>query len=614
MAVDRYAPVLDSCPEGPLIREAFSLSKEEQIWVAERNQATNAALVRFLGQSNLENLDTHTLIYDSNTSDIKIGLAFSGGGYRAMLTGAGCLTALDERYEEAMEHGLGGILQSSTYISGLSGGSWLLGAIFLGRDAPNMRAMTDLWNFEESILLPYGYSDLSKNTQYWKAISQDIEAKKNAGFPVSITDAWGRALFLQLLQQKSGDLSQHEYRLFSSLRRHGLFESFAMPFPIITSVEISPNTGSYTNFEFNPFEMGSWSSLLNAFVALPYLGSSLTNGVPVFDDLCTQQFDDFGFIMGTSSSVFNTAFLKLPSVLEKLGKEPKKWWQIKSHLRDALGFPNRKYEKMKSDLTSEVRRLLEKIEGSEQWLAIYPNSFFQTDFGVSEEILGSKKLLLADGSEGGQNIPLAPLIYPKRQVDVVFAFDSSSNTKERWPSGKALIQTYESQFMVPPTNTYFPHIPDANTFSALNFTRRPTFFGCYGDSLSDLIDKVLGQLPPLVIYVPNSPISYLSNTSTFKLEYSAETKRRMLDNGFDVASRNRLLIDPEWRACVACAVIRRKQERDGVAASEQCTRCFESYCWSGEIIEKGVRTKDLGARRNFSGGLYTGLALEKREN
>jgi lysophospholipase len=50
-----------------------------------------------------------------------VGIAFSGGGYRAALYGAGVLSALDARNESAMAAGTGGLLQVASYVSGLSG-------------------------------------------------------------------------------------------------------------------------------------------------------------------------------------------------------------------------------------------------------------------------------------------------------------------------------------------------------------------------------------------------------------------------------------------------------------------------------------------------------------
>lgn len=51
----------------------------------------------------------------------KIGVALSGGGYRAALYGAGVLSALDARNQSAKAAGTGGLLQVASYMSALSG-------------------------------------------------------------------------------------------------------------------------------------------------------------------------------------------------------------------------------------------------------------------------------------------------------------------------------------------------------------------------------------------------------------------------------------------------------------------------------------------------------------
>jgi lysophospholipase len=59
-----------------------------------------------------------------NSSSLpKIGIAISGGGYRAAQFGAGVLSALDARNESAKAAGTGGLLQVTSYLSGLSGAS-----------------------------------------------------------------------------------------------------------------------------------------------------------------------------------------------------------------------------------------------------------------------------------------------------------------------------------------------------------------------------------------------------------------------------------------------------------------------------------------------------------
>lgn len=90
----------------------------------------------------------------------RIGIAVSGGGYRALMNGAGALAAFDSRTTGSTEPGrLGGILQASTYVSGLSGGSWLVGSLYLtnfttvesiARAADGF--LGQLWRFDETII------------------------------------------------------------------------------------------------------------------------------------------------------------------------------------------------------------------------------------------------------------------------------------------------------------------------------------------------------------------------------------------------------------------------------------------------------------------------------
>ena len=104
-----------------------------------------------------------------------------------MMGCGGAVAAFDSREANGQ---LGGLLQSATYFSGLSGGSWLVGSIYLN----NYTTITSLrdyvkgssvWEFEQSILV--GPSTVSK---YYQALLEAVSAKVDAGFEDSITDYW----------------------------------------------------------------------------------------------------------------------------------------------------------------------------------------------------------------------------------------------------------------------------------------------------------------------------------------------------------------------------------------------------------------------------------------
>ena len=72
-----------------------------------------------------------------------------------MLNGAGGVKAFDSRSTGSTDQGnMGGLLQSATYISGLSGGGWLVGSIYTNNFTTVHDAVETkkLWQFGESIL------------------------------------------------------------------------------------------------------------------------------------------------------------------------------------------------------------------------------------------------------------------------------------------------------------------------------------------------------------------------------------------------------------------------------------------------------------------------------
>jgi lysophospholipase len=59
--------------------------------------------------------------------------------------------------------------------------------------------------------------------------------------------------------------------------------------------------------EINPFEFGSWDPNLFGFVPTKYVGSRFQAGILGNTVPCVVGFDNAGFAMATSSSIFNLA-------------------------------------------------------------------------------------------------------------------------------------------------------------------------------------------------------------------------------------------------------------------------------------------------------------------
>jgi lysophospholipase len=134
-ALEAYTPTSGECPSGfTLVREVSTIASEQTLSVGEQEYIKNRkVLLPGAWKTYLANVQATNVTLPSYVSDIltgsggstlpTFGIATSGGGYRAAIFGAGILNAIDARSEQPS--GVSGLLQASTYLAGLSGGSWL---------------------------------------------------------------------------------------------------------------------------------------------------------------------------------------------------------------------------------------------------------------------------------------------------------------------------------------------------------------------------------------------------------------------------------------------------------------------------------------------------------
>jgi lysophospholipase len=302
-----------------------------------------------------------------------VALAISGGGYRSMLIGAGVVQALDSRDSDESTNGL---YQALTYQGGLSGGAWLLSSL-AGNDFDTVSTLSDeLW---ENALVKNSIMNVDTAPEA-PAVKRDLLAKARAGISGVTTDAWGRLLSYHLLRGEDGGAA----RRLSDIRFSPAFVGFEAPFPIITALGVENINGSIcdaadnaTQYEFTPFEFGSWDAGVGAFTLTEFLGTKFVNGRPPYGGSCTRNFDNLGYILGTSSSKFNEECGTAPAaflagVLESIVKPA----QLN---------------------TSTARRNM---------FAPYPNPF--KAFPTSPKVNNADELYLVDGGQG--NNPLY-LIY-----------------------------------------------------------------------------------------------------------------------------------------------------------------------------------------------------------
>lgn len=513
------------------------------------------SLISFLTRVNMPEFDASSYILGiaNNASALpNIAIAISGGGYRALMNGAGFVAAADNRTTNSTNTGqIGGLFQATTYLAGLSGGSWLVGSIYMNNFSSVVQLRdgssgSSVWQFGNSIFQGPASSGISiyNTSDYFSNIISEVTAKAKAGFDTSITDYWGRAISYQLINATDGGPAY----TFSSIALDQSFINGDTPFPVLVADSRIPGTTvvslNSTVYEFNPFELGSWDPTTYAFAPLEYIGSNFTAGTIPAGQSCIRGFDNAGYIMGTSSTLFNQFLL---------------YYNTSS---------------LPSFISSSLTNITQTLGSDNDDIAQYaPNPFYHYNNATNQQAQ-SPFLTLVDGGEDLQNLPLYPLIQPNRVVDVIFAVDSSADTTYQWPNGTSLVATYERSLNTTIQNgTAFPAIPDQNTFVNLGLNSRPTFFGCNASNTTGLA--------PLIVYIPNGPYITQSNVSTFDDAYNNTQRNLIIENGYDAATLGNGTLDNQWPICVACAVLSRSFFKTGTNVPSACTACFSRYCWNG---------------------------------
>ncbi|OJZ83665.1 hypothetical protein ASPFODRAFT_140016 [Aspergillus luchuensis CBS 106.47] len=580
-----YAPDPVSCPTSlQWIRPAVGLSRDELEWVEGRKKVVLGSLDAYLERLNLDDFDTDEYISRLNyTNQTPImGMAISGGGFGSAFTGAGLIRALDDRLPAANEQRTGGLLQSMTYLSGLSGGSWTA-VSFPSYNFPTADEIVDYWKPEIDRFLTVTNTSAEAATEV--VMFEQIAAKHMAGFEIGISDYLGRGFAYEFIPGQSGGLNT----TFSGIRNLSNFINHQMPMPIIHLASVEPEDAEYydllvppsngTIFDLTPFEFGSWEGDVHAFTPTEWLGNQLSNGNPVNSSTCWKGFDRSSLVIGTSAGAFN--FWYLESVSNgTLGQFAKRSTTHKSSLAKRLSKP--------ANLNGLVEAFADTFDLNltEVAYSTFPNPFTNLSLSTGNAHT-SPTLKLVDGSETGQTIPLWGQIQPARNVDFIIAWDDSQDADPySWNNGTNLYNTY---LAANATGLPFPVIPSSKTMMNLNYTLHPQFFGCDANLTTTGDDR-----SPIVLYMANAPYSAYTNFSFWQTATSREQMKDIFVNSFDIVTQANGSWDGEWAECIGCAAVERSLKRVGMERTRQCERCFEKYCWDGELDERELYESDPG--------------------
>ncbi|KIK67069.1 hypothetical protein GYMLUDRAFT_37109 [Collybiopsis luxurians FD-317 M1] len=582
-SVTDYAPAVNiNCPDlesTQFVREWTAsnqtLNPNEAAYIQTRLNSTIAqAWNDWLGNGSQLGYDTSQ--FKGNFP--KIGIAIPGGGLRAAQVGAAGLSGLDARNDSAKAAGTGGLLQVASYLSGLSGGSWITGSLFFN----NFPTLSDLvfgngkdltgWLLDIAFATPDGDDLFSEDNQYFfGSILWSVMSKANTGIDTSITDPWARMISYHFLNQTNrgnfftNDTAHGAGQLWSNIPTIPAWQQYQTPFPILvtdsrpqglnatTALTLEP-----TVYEITPFEFASYDPDLSAGVNLTFAGTPMTDKKPINTSACVTGFDQAGFMMGTSASLFNQILDFAHNTLQDFSSS------------DANG------------LLYVLSRQLSQVRTREDDVANWPNPFNGLKTTTYDDT-NSTWLSLIDGASNGENIPLGPLFVRERGLDTIVVLDGSADDPNNWPNGTGmLISAQRTSTILQASHQPFPPLPqDAQAFVDTGARERPTFFGC---------DPT--QKPPefpIVVYIPNTPPfngdDPSANTGTFQLQYSPKLQQVLFDqvhnntiSGFVPNTNN---ADPNFGKCLQCAAVDRARFKLNpvVNRSDFCQTCFNQYCF-----------------------------------
>ncbi|KAL4725738.1 Lysophospholipase 1 [Fusarium chlamydosporum] len=494
-----YAPRRATCPSTSLIREASGISVAESDFITRRHRKASAALEIWL-RSVDKGFASATTEWSSHNHGQRfkapiIALTSSGGGYRAMLSGAGVVKAFDGR--EKVKTGVSGLYQALTYEAGLSGGSWLLSSL-AGNDYPTISSLQEgLWEeaLQNSLLVTSILVSPTEKPTY-DTVEANVMSKRAAGFEPTIIDPWGRLLAYGLLYGKDGGV----HDTMSNIARTSNFKHFTAPYPIITALGV--DTGSCipernaTQYEFHPYEFGSWDAGVAAFAVSKYLGTSFSNGHPTKG--CIINYDQLSYVLGTSSNVFAAACE--PIIANNSGEAT-----LVQNFAALVSQPG----PGKSEVS--VR----------ETFGLFPNPFHgRRD---SPDVSALPTLELVDGGVGigYQGNPIWPFLH-RADVDVIIVNENSADTKGNYPNGTQILNTYKAAMAAGLTR--MPAIPPVETFVAKRLNQKPTFFGCHKADTAT------------IIFIPNFNYTYESGQPTSKIQYYRNETAGMIGNGVEVGN------------------------------------------------------------------------------
>lgn len=385
--------------EPSVVRTGTSLALEEQLFLQKRQPLVTDSLRRHFGISR----------------PLKVAICGSGGGYRAMIYTLGALIGAQNI----------GLLDCTTYVAGLSGSTWTLGA-WLAQGA-DLEALKDslqqqirLVNLTKQIL-PKPISDPAELEQ----VARNMAIKLLFKQPLSIVAIWGALIAKNVLVDSK--VQRQQLTLSDQVQTINLGK---YPLPIYTAVSPLPVVDQsklqYHWFEFTPYEVGSAD--LQIFVPSWAFGRKYINGVARGFRVGGQVQFEPGIPFSYELGIFGSAF---EVNLSEIVRDMRDQLQVKPWVNQALSLAVQATNGDDRLMPAAVRNPAYKLAGHAQ--------------------ADQKHLTLIDAGLAF-NLPLPPFLRPERALDVIVIVDSSADVQGACELLKAQRYAQEHHLKFPKIN------------------------------------------------------------------------------------------------------------------------------------------------------------------
>ncbi|EDO15579.1 hypothetical protein Kpol_487p12 [Vanderwaltozyma polyspora DSM 70294] len=599
------------CPNYPLIREAKNeLCWEEKLYLQENLKHTSKHLTQFLKSLN-HSMFNERIIHYIERDRPRIGLAISGGGYRSMLTGTGFLQEMENI----------GLYNCLNYVSGLSGGSWVLMDLVLHNF--EVKNLIKDWNLNDSLLRGIPEIDIKQRD----IISGINQSEIFDGIRAVKRDYVEYEPDFNILKngKKFSPLLKVKELILQSIRGRGkltntpqdkntsIIDSFKnvqqiVKFYIELHHSVRPKRVQGFQISFTDYWGKALGKRLKGNILTSKPSSSFSDmarnspsfmkfqaPIPVFIANCRNGllknviFEFTPFEFGSWESMLRL-FVKIPYLgSDIVGGESLKcskgyddlgyitatsssvfnnvllyiWGQVSKSSKETIKAMKIIMNTIGLTAENQIPKN-EQRQPLETYYALYQNNPFYKFPNINNELTDKDYLYLVDGGEDGENIPLRTLLIPERQLDVAFIIDSSSdlNNFANGTKLKNVLKQLNKEHEV-----YEPLGPE------FKLTDHPVAIGCETKYTKD------GKTLPILIYNTNKDMVYPSNTSTFKITYSEEEALGMINNGRQIFTDNN---NPNHNKCLGCLIIKRTLDRNkgNIEIPIECLDCYEQYCIS----------------------------------